>query len=172
MRFLTNSYIRALFLIGMGIYFIVEHELRERPQSSEDLIDLSGTINSYSFEDNTGWRKNGRRYYISLDDYTNKFQISANYLRFFDKAKFERNVEKGNRVKISIPEYQKHLIGTEEVILINSLTVNGFRYLSKQESIQFEKASAESNSDYILATVFISVGIMVFIFHDRLKKSY
>ncbi|ADR21935.1 hypothetical protein MATR_04310 [Marivirga tractuosa] len=172
MKFLTDRYIRSLFLIGLGIYFIVEHEIRERPQSTEDLIDLHGTITDYSFKDNTGWRGNGRQYYIYLDGYPTKFQVKADYLRFFNKQQFEYNFKRDSRVKLSIPRYQESLVGTDENVFLTSISVNGFEFLSKDETISREITMATSNSDYILGGVSIVIGILIFLFYDKIKKSY
>ncbi len=104
MNLLTDKNLRTLFLVGMGIYFIFEQATREHPESTNDLIDLNGRITHYSFEDNTGWRRNGHHYYIFLKEYPNKFQLKADYLRYFNKSQFEMNFKTGNRVKLSIPK--------------------------------------------------------------------
>lgn len=171
MKLFTDRNIRTLFLIGLGIYFIVEHGTRERPESTKDLFDLNGSILEYSFKDNAGWRGTGHQYYLFLDEYPNKFQVKADYLRYFNKLQFEQNFKPGNQVKLSVFGNQEHLIGTEEAVFLTSLSVNGFEYLSKKEAIKFEMSSAASNSDYILGIVFILLGILVFVFYERIKKA-
>jgi hypothetical protein len=62
------------------------------------------------------------------------------------------------------------LIGSEEPVFLTSFSISGHEYLSKKETLEFESASESSNSDYILGTVCIALGIIVFVFHDRIKK--
>ncbi len=171
MKYLTDRNFRAFLLVGMGIYFIIEHLTHERPLSTADLVDLNGKVSHYSFQDKTGWKKMGKQYYVFLDEFPNKFQISANYLRFFNKSLFEQSFKPGNRIKLSIPKYQEHLVGTEEPIFLTSFSISGHEYLSKKETLEFETASESSNSDYILGTVCMTLGIVVFFFHDRIKKA-
>ena len=171
MKYLTDRNFRTLFLIGMGIYFIIEHSIHERPKSTKELIDLNGRISEYSFEDNTGWRRNGHQYYIYLDGYPTKFQVKADYLGFFDKEQFENNYKQGSRVKLSIPKYQEHLVGTEGNVFLTSISVNGLEYLAKHETINREINLVSSNSDYILGGIFIGLGILVFLFYGQIKKA-
>ncbi|MEQ9219873.1 MAG: hypothetical protein RLO17_17595 [Cyclobacteriaceae bacterium] len=171
MKYLIDRNFRTLLLIGMGVYFIVEHLTHERPISTADLIDLNGKVSHYSFQDYTGWKKMGKQYYVYLDEYPNKFQISANYLGFFNKARFELNFKSGERIKLTIPKYQEHLIGTEDAVFLTSFSINGSQYLSKKETLEFEKESESSNSDYILGTVFIALGTLEYFFNDKIKKA-
>jgi hypothetical protein len=171
MKIFTDRNIRTLFLVGMGIYFIIEHKTRERPESTEDLINLNGKIIDYSFKDNTGRRKQGREYYIFLNEYPNKFQIKADYLRYFNKEIFENNFKSGRKVNLSFPKHQEHLIGTNEAVFLTSLSINSYEYLSREQTLEFEKSSKSSNSSYYLGIVFIILGILVFLLHDKLKNA-
>ncbi|MCH7415858.1 hypothetical protein MM213_20325 [Belliella sp. R4-6] len=168
MKIFTDRNFRTFFLVGMGIYFIVEHGTREHSVSTEDLIELKGKIIDYSFKDNTGWRRQGQQYYIYLDEYPNKFQIKADYLRYFDKEIFKENFESGTILEISFPKYQEHLIGTKEAVLLTSLSINSYEYISQRQTIEFEKSSKSSNSDYLLGIIFIILGVLVFLFHNKL----
>lgn len=153
----------------MGIYFIVEHNLRERPTSVDQLTDIVGTLDHYSFRDNIGWKKQSHIYFISLDEYPNKFQIKADYLRFFNKYLFEESVHKGHHIKISIPNYNKHLIGKDEAVFITSLSANSLDFLSKQETINYEIESGQSNSDYIFGCTLFVIALLYFFLHGKFK---
>lgn len=171
MKFFTDRNMRTLLLTVVGIYFIVEHSISERPMSTSDLVDLEGTISHYSFEDNTGSRGAGRQYYIYLNEYPTTFQIKADYLRFFDKSAFENNFITGQGFKGSIYKNQEHLIGTEETIFLTSLSVHTVEYLSKTEAIGQEANMAESNSSYYLGIFCIILGILSFIFYGRINRA-
>lgn len=153
----------------MGIYFIVEHNFRERPTSMDQLTDIVGTLDHYSFRDNIGLKKQSHEYFISLDEYPNKFQIKSDYLQFFNKYLFEESVQKGHHIKITVPNYKKQLIGTDETVVITSLSANSLEFLSKQETINYEIDSSQSNSDYIFGGTLIIIALLYFFLHGKFK---
>lgn len=170
MRYLKDKYIRGFLLIGMGVFTIIMDFTHERPLSSKELFDLSGNISMYSFEENTGIRRNGYEYYIYLEGYSTKFQIKADYLHFFDKNHFILSFKSGSPTHLSIPKYQENLIGTEEKVFLTSLSINGFEYLSKTEVIKRETKLSSSYSSYILGGVSIALGILVLFFFDIFRS--
>lgn len=153
-----EKYIGLLFGIIGFIYFSYTGVTREKIESENDLTEIKGTFSTYSFKDRTGSRKQGRQYYIWLENYQNAFQIKADYLGGFDKNLFVSSIKKGDDIKITFPKAHLDRLNSEENVMITSIKANRKIYLSQDDTLKKEEDLASSNMDYYLAFGFLIVG--------------
>ena len=123
-------------------------------------MHVSGILESYSFKDNTGWKKNGRRYVFRLENYSNDFQISANHLDLFDKIGFKTKATFTPELSIKIMKEQKYLLNSpNERILAISIQDSEKEYLNSKSVILKEQGPME----LIMGFGLIIAGFLAFV---------
>jgi len=109
----TNPFI-DIFIILVGLFFLGHYFYKDKITSISDLKEIKGTVQNYSFEEDRGGRSTTYSYYIYLNEYLIGFQISAKFIDWFYKAKFENTIKQGDSLKILIPRRDYIKIGTRE----------------------------------------------------------
>jgi hypothetical protein len=162
-RYLTEGYFGLLFGVIAFVYFLYTELTRVKIESEGDLTEVHGKFLNYSFKDNTGYKRQGHEYYIWIDSYQNAFQIKADYLGIFKGAEFITTVRPKDKIQFTIPKFQTNKLNTDENVLVTSIKVNRSTYLSKDKTLEIEKRIASSYTDFVLAGLFLIVGLVVYI---------
>jgi hypothetical protein len=159
-KYLQDRYLGLIFCIAFSIYFTYEFFTGDKVESEDDLIEIEGRLADYSFKDGTGYKRIGHEYYLLLDNYSNVFQIKADYLNDFKALDFISTVNKGNKVSFTIPRSQQKNLNTKENVLVTSIKVKRKTYLDKNNVIETEQS-------YTLlygAFGFLVLGLLIFKF--------
>ena len=157
---LFNKYFGAIFCLILALFLFYKNINKPKLKGEEDLIHVSGILESYSFKDNTGWKKNGRRYVFRLDNYTNEFQISANHLDFFDKSGFKAKAIFNPELSIKIMKDQKGLLNSPNArVLAISIYDSEKEYLNSKNVILKEQGPIE----LIMGFGLIIAGFLAFV---------
>lgn len=121
---LFNRYYNSKYYLGCSITFIVMaiftffmYGNKDRPTNEENLVELSGTINSYSFQRQRGHKGFVKIYYIWLNEYQKPFQVAANYIGQdngynFREDLFKQNVKKNDLIKLKVYKNELDKIGS------------------------------------------------------------
>ncbi|WP_421807122.1 hypothetical protein [Flagellimonas sp.] len=157
---LLDKYFGAIFCLIFALGLLYMHFDKPKLKSEKDLIVVSGILQSYSFQDNMGWRKNGKRYTFRLKNYSNDFQISANHLDLFNKIGFQAKGTSGNELSIKIMKDQKDLLNSpNERVLAISIKDLEKEYLNSRNVILKEQGPME----LIMGLGLIFAGFLAFI---------
>lgn len=132
----------------------------DKVESEDDLIEIEGQLADYSFKDVTGYKRTGHEYYLLLDNYSNVFQIKADYLNDFKALDFISTVNKGNKVFFTIPRSQEKNLNTTENVFVTSIKVKRKTYLDKSKVIEIEQSYALLYG----ACGFLVLGFLIFKF--------
>ena len=131
--------------------------------SSNDLTEIKGTYIKHSFKDNTGFKNFTHQYYIWTANYSNAFQVKADYFRFFNGEQFATNIKLGDSIVFTIPTYLKTKLNSEENVFVTSILANSVTHLDKTKVLDFEKHLADTNLDYFFAFGFLAAGLWVYL---------
>jgi len=162
-KYLHEKYLRLLFGIAALAYFSYQGLTREKIESEGDLTEVQGKFLKYSFQDHTGYKRQGHQYYIWIDAYPNTFQIKADYLGIFRVVEFVTTVRPGNTVNFTIPKYQVKELNTNKNLFVTSIKVKQTTYLTKNEVLEIEKGIATSYADFYLAGLFSIAGLVMYL---------
>jgi hypothetical protein len=143
---------------------------RDKINTDNDLTEIKGTYLRYSFKDNTGFRNFTHQYYIWTKEYSNAFQIKADYLRIFDRQEFTTNIRLGDSLNLTIPKRLYETLNSGNKVLVTSIEKQGKIYLNKNEVLEIENDLATSKSDYYLGTMYFVAGLFLY-FKRRLNAN-
>ncbi len=161
-RYFKDKHIRLYLCLIASLYFLYSGITREKILLHSDLITVKGNYITHSFKDETGYRRNGHEYYIWIKQSTNPFQIKADYLDIFNDAAFISTVRVDDKIEFTIPKRLENKLGSNENIFVTSIEVNGTKYLSQNETISREKRINDSNTEYLLAGMFLIPGLLAY----------
>lgn len=131
-----DTYIVSIAAMGIGIFFFLHHLERPHLKTPNDVVYVEGKVADYSFEPKPGQKATLEHYYIRLDNYACTFRIKTDYLSYFYRSRFERDIKKGDSIRISIPKiYANHLKDSKSKIFILSVTKDSAEYLRLIETI-------------------------------------
>ena len=103
------------FLIAFLLFFI--YFKKDKISDENNLIKISGDINKYSF---TTGSRGTKMYYLQLENYSNTFQIPADYLQFFKENEFRKEIEENDNLDLYISKPQfSDLTTTGKIIVFN-----------------------------------------------------
>jgi hypothetical protein len=157
-KYLQSKYLKLFVCIGFSSYFIILFFTREKIESLNDLMKISGLLESYTFNDRTGFKQMGHQYYIKLDRYSNLFQIKADYLNYFNSTDFKTTVQTGDSVVLSIPKKQADKLNSLNIVTATSIKVKNKTYLSEIDVI-----AAEASDGLLFgAGLFLILGIVLY----------
>lgn len=153
------------FIIGVVAfpYFIYSGLTREKITSDEDLVEIRTSYLRHSFVDNEGFKNFTHQYYIWTENQKLSFQVKPDYLRIFNKADFIKTVVQGDTLTFTVPKGQLNKSGTDDHYFVTSIESEGTIYLDKNEVLRIERKSSSSNSDYYIGTMFLVVGLFVYL---------
>jgi hypothetical protein len=161
-KYLNEGHLGLSFGVAAFIYFIYTGLTRDKIKSDDDLVKISGTYLTHSFKDNTGFKNFTHQYYFWTVEYSNPFQISAGYLRLFNKKDFITNIGHGDVLVLSIPKRLEEKLNSEDNVFVTSIESNGKTYLNKNEVLEIERDLSTSNSDYYFGTLYLACGLFVY----------
>ena len=158
------NYAHFGLLIGLCafIYFLYIGLTKEKIASSNDLTEIKGIYLRHSFKDNTGFQNYTHQYYIWTTNYTNVFQIKADYLKIFNAREFATKIKVGDDVTFTLPTKLCEKLNSDNNIFITSIEANGTTYLDKNKVLDLEKKSAYDNFDFFIAFVFLIAGLFAY----------
>ncbi len=132
---------------------------KEEIKSKDDLMKIEGRILNYDFNEIVKYKSPLlHQYYLTLDTYSNVFQIPADYLNSFEKQYFISTVHKGDNITLYIPKTQVKLLNTEENVRIIALASQGRHYLRQEDVMEL----GQSNSLLYGALFMFGVGVIIF----------
>jgi len=166
-KYLQDKYLGLFFCIGFSIYFTYDFVTKERIESEDDLIEVQGKLVDYSFKEGTGRKRMGHEYYISLDSYSNQFQIKADYLDKFNAFDFVTLVRPGDDVTFTIPKCQFEKLNSNDKVLVTSIRVKRRTYLDKRDVLENEKSYALLYG----AGAFLILGFIIFKIREYQAKT-
>ena len=151
--FERKYYFFTTFSFIVAIVTLIEFFLKDDVKSEKDLIILTGQVSNYSFKDISKGNRMLHEYYIWINNYSNTFQIKADYIKYFRTIDFENKVLSSKTIQFTIPKYQiKELNIKEKNIYIMSIDVGYNNYLDKNKTIDIEKS---------IIDIFVSIGFII-----------
>ena len=161
----SNPFI-DITIIAAGLFYIVFNLYKDKVNSTSHLKEIRGTIQYYSFEEDKGYRSHTYSYYIYLNEYLKPFQITADFVDWFDKAKFEHTIKKGDSLKILISKYDYNKIGSREKAIIFGIENNKKEFLNPDITVR----QYNSNSASIFEFAFVVVGLILLYLDIKRRK--
>jgi hypothetical protein len=147
--------------IIIGIIILHDYYSKEKITSINDLIEINGTLNDYSFTEGSLGRSNNYNYYLKLINYNNNFQIVADNKEFFHQKEFESNVKPGAFMKIFITKTE-----FKKLYQVNNITLFG---IYDKENYYLDCANTinkyNTNSHFFAGIGFIIIGFISFLFY-------
>ena len=155
-----------IFIVFVGLFFIGHDLYKDKVNSTSDLKEINGTIQNYSFVENRGLKNHTYNYYIYLNEYLNGFQISADFVDWFDRTKFEQSLKQGDSLKVFISKYDYAKIGSIEKAVAFGI------YSPTNEFMNTENVIREYNSEtvFVFGLVFIATGMILLYFDIKRRK--
>ena len=160
----VDNYTATVACIAVGLFFFYHQLSRPSLNSKDDILQIEGQVNEYSFQRKPGHRGTLKQYYIWLDNYPCTFQIKADFLSFFNQRKFENEISKGDKLNLTIPkELESQLYERATHVFILSASKNSTIYLSLEETIPKE------NDKFVIyvGLLFLTGGIVYYILKSR-----
>ncbi len=155
-----------IFIILIGFFFIGHNLYKDKISSTSDLKEINGTIQNYSFVENRGLRNHTYSYYIYLNEFVNGFQITADFVDWFDKSKFEQSVKQGDSVKIIVSKYDYAKIGSIEKAIAFGIDSKTKEFLSPENVIR----EYNSKTTFYFGFVFVTAGMILLYFDIKRRK--
>lgn len=157
-----RQYAFVTFSILIGLWLSFSSITTHKVSSISDLITVEGILSKYSFVDG---ERGTKKYYIWLTQHEATFQIPADFLNFFEKDKFEKTINAGQKIYVGISRSDKaSLTKINDRIRIYELHNDYASYLKSSLTIKQENNTLQ----YIIGPLFILAG--VFFFFYRRKK--
>lgn len=158
-----------MLLIVVGLFFTGVPLFMDKVHSKSDLVEISATLRNCSFDEHRGPRYHTYLYYLYLNNYPNTFQISADFVPYFDKDYFEKTVQSGDTLHVFISRHDYAAIDYQEKVkLFGIYKDNTTYYLNCDQVIQKYNDGLQLYGGLI----FIFVGLLLFYFNkDKLKIS-
>lgn len=172
-KYLNEGHLGLLFGIVTFVYFLFTGVTRDKITSGNDLFEVKGTYLTHSFKDNAGFKNFTHQYYIWTKEYSNAFQVKADYLRIFKGQDFITEIRRENILILSIPKHLEKKLDSPDNVFVTSIESAGRIYLNKDEVLKIEQGLAASKSDYFIGTMHLAAGMFVY-FRGRFRqpKSY
>ncbi len=161
----TNP-IMDIFFILVGLIFIGFYLIKDKITSTSDLVEINGTVLSYSFDKDISIRSTTYNYFIYLKKYSPGFQISADFANYFDKTKFEQSIKNGDSLKIFISKYDMTKINAIEKVLTFGISTKTNDYLNPKNVIN----KYNSITILIFGILFTSVSTLFLYFDIKRRK--
>ena len=155
-----------IFIILVGLFFIGHDLYKDKVSSTSDLKEINGTIQNYSFIENRGLKNHTYSYYIYLNEYLTGFQISADFVDWFDKAKFEKTVKQGDSLRVFISKYDYAKIGSIEKAFAFGIDSKTKEFLNPDNVIR----EYNSETALVFGLVFITAGMILLYFDVKRRK--
>jgi hypothetical protein len=156
-----DKYLFSSLTIFAGLFFFYHQYTRDTLKSDKDLLQVNGIVKDYSFADKKEPRRTVHEYYIWLDNYASTFQIQADFLDIFNRVDFEKEVNKGDSISLTISKQRTdYLSDPEENIFVFSLAKKSRNYLDKSLTLKMEN----SGFDIYAGIFFIVIGIGFYVF--------
>ena len=155
----NRDYSGLVLGIIISICFVYSGITKEKIESSKDLTSINGKFVKASFLDKGAVRQ----YYFWIDGYRNAFQISAEYLKIFNKNEFIVKLSPGDEMMVTIPKRLYTALDTDEILFVTSIQVGKVMYLDKDKVLKIEKKLAASNTEFYAAGVSLILGFILFI---------
>jgi len=144
-----------LMLASVGL--LVAFAARPTVRNTGDLVTIHGTLTDHSFYD--GWRRS-HSYYVWLAEYPARFQIGADSVPVFAKAKFESEAFPGDLLTISIPsEFRAKLTSSSSNVLAFGISDPNAVYLDADSAV----ANYNNPLGSIMAVAMGLLGAILFI---------
>jgi len=157
-----RQYAFVTFSILAGLWLLFSSITTHKVSSTSDLITVDGILSKYSFVDG---KKGTKKYYIWLTQHDAAFQIPADFLNLFDRDKFERVINAGQRIYVGISKFDKGgLTKINDRIRIYDLHTDNVSFLESSLTIKQENNILK----YVIGPLFIIAGIS-FYFYRRKK---
>ena len=155
-----EKYFGTTISILIGVFFIYHGFSRDSINSDKDLYEVTGTLNEYSFEESDSFRRNNIYYYLWLTEYSNRFQIKADFANYFNRRKFEQLASTGTTIKLLIPKQRVKELNTGENIYVMAIKTKSSTFMNSYYTIREEK----NNYDIELGLGFLAAGILFYLF--------
>jgi hypothetical protein len=117
-----------------GFLFLGFYIFQDQIKSTSDLTQLEGKINYCSIMPHSK-TSSAYSYFVHLDNFENKFKIIEGFVDYFNRTDFDRNVKKGDLIKIYISNNDYKNIRKLSVVNIYGLTVNDTEYLNSNKCV-------------------------------------
>ena len=162
-----NNILKVVF-VGLALFLIIDDLITPNINGPDDLFEIESELAYFSFIKEEGYRGPFYHYYFMLNGYKCTFQVKADFVDYFKKNEFERELKIGDKIIITVP---KHLINEldnqAEVIFAMSINTDKKDYLTQNLTIANESMHFP---------IFLGFGILLvvtfnhFIQWDRIKN--
>jgi len=159
----NNSPFLDYSIIVIGLIFVCQYFYKDKVCSMSDLVEIAGSVNNYSFQEIRGIKTHTYNYYINLNEYSNRFQISADLADWFNKSYFEERVRKGDSISIKIANTDYKKINSPDKIFIFGIKDTQGIYMNAEQSIK----DYNSKATLYFGLIFIISGFILLRFPKR-----
>jgi len=169
-KYLNEGHFGLVLGTTAFIYFLYTGLTRDKITSDNDLVEVKGKYLRHSFKDVIEYKNSSHQYYIWTEEYSNAFQVKADYLGIFNGRDFITKIKRGDEVIFTIPKRLINKLNSADNVFVTSIQINRRTYLNKNETLDIERHLATSNADYYIGTMYLVVGLFVY-FRRRLRQA-
>ncbi len=155
------------FFVLVGSWFLYYAITKNKVISPDDLRLVEGTLSNYSFVDK---EKGQYQYYLWLKQYSTSFQIPADFLPFFQRRTFDKEIILGQKISLKISKFEeKKLEELYSRIFIYDIQQESKNFLWSELTIKKEN----SNLFYYVGSGFILAGLGFYFFRkNQLREAH
>jgi len=161
--FKDRKLLASILFIFFGLLFSCFYLLKDEVRTKSDLVEINVNLSNFSFIEHNGAKKSIFEYYLYFSGYNNKFQIIADFLEYFDKDFFERNIKIGDDIRIYIPLNDFNNIKNQDKVKLFGIHGKSMIFLDCQSTI--DKYNSELPIGFGL--IFIILGGLIFYFNKE-----
>ena len=104
-------------------------------------MEINGRLYDYSFEEYRGIKSHTYDYNICLNEYSTRFQISADLVDWFNKTYFEQTVKIGDSLRILVSQNDYKKIRSKENATVFGIENHNGIYMEAENSIRAYNSS-------------------------------
>jgi hypothetical protein len=151
----------ATILVTIAIF---HHFLtKDKFENDQAITRIKGNFIDYSFVHAQGARGTTRTYYFWLDNYDCTFQIPADYLSFFKRESFKRDIKIGDTLELIISTNRINDLQSDKEVRVLGIKNRKTTYLDENKSIKMER----SNAEIYVGLGFLIAGLIYYIIRRR-----
>lgn len=129
------GFIITTILLGTAIIF--HDQTRERGTGKSDLIEVSGPLCFYSFQNKP---KGVKEYHILICNYKTTFQIKADFVPSFNKERFEAEVKDGATLYFSVLKNTSKSYWDQERAFVYEIRTDQATYMSTDKTLKIDQS--------------------------------
>lgn len=153
----------GIFNLAFAFVVLFLYFNKVKIKRKDDISFISGLFNEYRWDGLGG--RNGSSLTFTLQNYSNRFKIKADFFSILQKEKFKA-IPYGEELTVGIPNsYVKFLNTAKEPFFVYSIASGDLTYLDLKSAV-----SKHNSPLFLLAAGLFAIGGCVFIYFGRRAK--